>query len=108
MNKCAVKLTPNDNHHHQHHDVEENIILTPPQKNEEKKKKTPNKNDVKRKHETDIYICIKRAKFYFFTFGQLFSFKKNNNAEKESIKNRKTKQQQHTHRRALLNLRLVT
>lgn len=76
MNKCAVKLTPNDNHHHQHHDVEENIILTPPPKNEEKKKKTPNKNDVKRKHETDIYICIKRAKFYFFTFGQLFSFKK--------------------------------
>lgn len=67
MNKCAVKLTPNDNHHHQHHDVEENIILTPPQKNEEKKKKTPNKNDVKRKHETDIYIYMhKKGKVLFF------------------------------------------
>lgn len=66
MNKCAVKLTPNDNHHHQHHDVEENIILTPPpQKNEEKKKKTPNKNDVKRKHETDIYMH-KKGKVLFF------------------------------------------
>lgn len=41
------------------------LFLTPPPKNEEKKKKTTNKNDVKRKHETDIYMH-KKGKVLFF------------------------------------------